>query len=125
MEAVIPFILIFGFIGLMLTISLITNLSARRANQVVTTGVPAKGLVLQVSQTGVGVFINGTRYERRGMVLDVEIPGRAPYQVSANPLIPKTFVRNVLPGTFVELRIDPRRADSIAVVGPGSVFFVE
>jgi hypothetical protein len=125
MEALFPIFIIGSIIGFALLMSFIQMASLRRVNRVITNGVPAKGLVLSVSQTGINVTMNGTRYERRGVVVDVEIPGQAPYQVSAQPLIPKNIVRNVLPGTFVELRVDPTRRNDIAVIGPGSVFFVK
>jgi hypothetical protein len=86
-------------------------------------GTPARGILLQVDSTGVG--IEGLRMrgiQRRGVLIDVEVTGRAPYTVAASIYIPRTLVRDVLPGATVELRIDPRNQSNIAVIGPGSGF---
>jgi hypothetical protein len=62
------------------------------------------------------------RFERRGVVIDVEIPGEPPYELTANPYIPKNLSRVVLPGATVELRVHPRDRSQIAIVGPGVGF---
>ncbi len=124
MEVLFPIFFIALFIGFPILISVIKAIAASASTRVLTSGVPARGLVLSVSQTGFAVLQGGTRYERRTVVLDVEMPGRPPFQIQGQPLIPKYFVRNVLPGTFVELRMDSSKPQNFAVVGPGNVFFV-
>ncbi len=99
--------------------------AVRRTQRLAQTGTPARGLVLQVSQTGTDVRFGMQRYERRSMVMDIEIFGRAPYELSCLPLIPKQIVGRVLPGTFLDVRVDPSNPSNIVVVGPGGVFFVE
>ena len=85
-------------------------------------GIPARGILLAVSQTGTKVGSLSRRFERRAVTIDIEIPGRAPYEVAASPLIPINFVRDVLPGATVELRVDPKNSSKIVIVGPGTGF---
>jgi len=87
----------------------------------VNTGIPAQGIFLQVAPTGTRQLINGYRYERRSVVLDVELPGQPPYQLGAMPLIPVSMIRSVLPGVSVQLRIDPKNSQSVAIVAPGNL----
>jgi hypothetical protein len=123
-EAILVF-LIFGLMfGLTFMSVAIKALTARRVSRVMTTGVPARGLILAINAQGTNVVLQGQRYEYRNMVVDVEMGGNAPYQVSCRGLIPKMLVRNALPGTFVELRVDPSNTGTVAVVGPGGVYFV-
>ena len=124
MEALIPIFIFFAVFGTMFLSVVLSVLRQRRTTQLFTSGVPARGLILQISRTGFDVVLNGYRYEKRSVVVDVEIPGQAPYQISAQPLIPKNLIKNVLPGTFVELRVDPTKSDNLAVVGPGGIYFV-
>jgi Cu/Ag efflux pump CusA len=67
---------------------------------------------------------NGVRVESRQVVLDVEIPGQAPYEVTTNVLVPLNLRADVMPGATVELRVDPKNNRTIAIVGPGSGFQV-
>lgn len=99
--------------------------SLRKIDKLAKSGTPARGLVLQVAPTGTDVRSGMRRFERRNMVLDVEIPGRQPFVANTSPLIPKQLVSRVLPGTFLDLRVDPSNPNQIAIVGPGGVFFVE
>jgi hypothetical protein len=59
------------------------------------------------------------RFERRDVLLDVELPGEPPYEVKTSVLVPANLVRDVLPGATVELRIDSRSRTNIAIVGLG------
>lgn len=87
-------------------------------------GTPARGILLQVDSIGMPVAAlgGGTGVERRNVTIDVEIVGRPPYTVVADILIPRNLARDVLPGATVELRVDPRNQNRIAVVGPGTGF---
>ena len=125
MGEVILFVLVFGLIfGFVILSTVIGALSTRRTGRVLTAGTPARGLILQINAQGTNVSFSGQCYEYRNMVVDVEMAGRAPYQVSCRGLIPKMMVRSALPGTFVELRVDPTNSGTVAVVGPGGVSFV-
>lgn len=87
-------------------------------------GVPARGILLQVSSIATRVP-GGTRlrrFESRSVTIDIEVPGSAPYVAMVNAVIPSNLVRDVLPGATVELRVDPKNANNIAIVGPGVGF---
>jgi hypothetical protein len=65
-----------------------------------------------------GVTINGRRFERRTMTLDVEIPGRAPFITNGVFLVPRGIVE-ATPGSSLELAVHPTKMSQIAVLGPG------
>lgn len=90
-------------------------------DRLLTSGVPARGILLRVSSTRDSTGTSGLRrFERRSVLLDVEIPGENPYEISASPFILSNLVRDVLPGATVELRVDRDDPMRIAIVGPGS-----
>jgi hypothetical protein len=78
--------------------------------------------LLVVSSTGQKVGAVSRRFDRRSVTIDVEIPGRQPYEVTTIPLIPINLVRDVLPGATVELRVDPKNPSTMAIIGPGTGF---
>jgi hypothetical protein len=86
-------------------------------------GLPARGILLQVAQTasGLGGPI-GRRFQRRSVRIDIEIPGRNPYELSSFAWIPMNCVRDVLPGATVELRVDPQNPQKFVIIGPGVGF---
>ena len=87
-------------------------------------GVAARGILLAVDRVGIKQpgQLGKVRYEKRGMTIDVEIPGRAPYEVTTVSFVPTNLSRDVLPGCTVELRVNPRNPNQIAIVGPGVGF---
>ena len=86
-------------------------------------GKPARGILLQVDSVGYSIEgMRAQRVERRAITVDVEIPGQTPYVVSTNAYVPKNLARDVLPGATVELRVDPRNKQNVAIVGPGAGF---
>ncbi len=87
-------------------------------------GLPARGILLAVAPRGTKTGTPQRRFEQRMVTIDVEIPGRQPYVIDAQPYIPINLVRDVLPGATVELRVDRRNPARIAIVGPGAGFAV-
>jgi hypothetical protein len=82
-------------------------------------GIPARALVLGCSQYSNGsVNVGTTRYERRNMVIDVEIAGRQPYVLTGEFLVPRGAVE-VIPGASLDVAVDPTDGSKISVVGPG------
>lgn len=96
--------------------------STARYDRLLATGIPARGILLAVSRVGTKTGTLSRRFELRDVVIDVEIPGQPPYEVSATPVIPINFVRDVLPGSTVELRLDPNNPSRMAIIGPGTGF---
>jgi hypothetical protein len=101
---------------------------ARRAaggyDRLIAKGIPARGILLWVATTGTRSGVAPRRFETRNVRMDIEIPGQAPYEAEVSPIIPASFVRDILPGATVELRIARRDRTRIAVVGPGAGFAV-
>jgi hypothetical protein len=83
-----------------------------------TNGVRAYGLVLACQQWSTGVRIGTRRFEQRAMTIDVEIPGRAPYVAQGTFLVPRGLVE-VIPGAALDLAVDPRNPNQLAILGPG------
>jgi|HubBroStandDraft_5_1064220.scaffolds.fasta_scaffold834700_1 hypothetical protein len=81
-------------------------------------GIRGRGLVLSSFQMSFGVTLGGRRFERKQMTLDVEIPGRPPYQINGQFLIPRGQVE-AIPGSSLEVAVDPSNPSQIAVLGPG------
>jgi hypothetical protein len=98
----------------------------------VRSGTPAIGILLSVAPTSNGSVRSVSssywsprgfiRIQQRQMAIDVEVPGYAPYVVDTAVYVPPNMLRDVLPGATVELRIDPKNRQNIAVVGPGVAF---
>lgn len=91
-------------------------------DRLVSRGVPARGILLSVSPLGTKSGTFGRRFESRQVVIDVEIPGRAPYEITTTTIFPINLSRDVLPGATVELRVDPRNPSILAIIGPGTGF---
>jgi len=94
---------------------------ARRQNKLrtlATRGLRGRGLVLSSNMLTTGSTINGQRYETRTMTLDIEIPGRPPYEVTQAFVIPRGLVEPV-PGASLDLAVDPGNRNLISVLGPG------
>lgn len=86
-------------------------------------GLPARGILLQVSSTRGSSFGTGsTRVEYRQMRVDVEVPGQPAYEVSGSVKYPANLARDVLPGAQVELRVNKRNKNAIEIVGPAVGF---
>ncbi len=80
-------------------------------------GIDARGIVLSADRTASSTtMVMGVRYETRAIVLDVEVPGRPPYELPLTPLIPR--VCDPLPGSALDLRVDPADPSNVAIVGP-------
>ena len=78
--------------------------------------VPARGLILQASSIATETTIGGQRFELRQLLLDVEVAGREPYEVSCTPAIPR--ICEALPGAALDLRVDPSNRSNVEIVGP-------
>jgi hypothetical protein len=91
-------------------------------DRLVANGIPARGILLSVSSTGMKTGTAWRRFESRQVVIDVEIPGQAPYEVATTTIFPINLSRDVLPGATVELRVDRRNPNNVAIIGPGTGF---
>jgi hypothetical protein len=81
-------------------------------------GVRGRALVLAASSVAVGFRMGMRRFERRTMTLEVEVPGREPFIVQGTYPVPRGLVEPI-PGSSLEVAVDPRGSGQIAVLGPG------
>jgi hypothetical protein len=114
--------LIFIFVIIMVIKGAAASSSSGSYDSLVAKGIPARGILLQVASTGTKVGSVSRRFEMRQVYIDVEIPGKPPYETNATPVIPLNLVRDVLPGATVELRVDPKNPSKMAIIGPGTGF---
>ncbi|MGZ3474613.1 MAG: hypothetical protein ACXWUG_10185 [Polyangiales bacterium] len=113
-----PALIVMAIIFLLLGFAMLSNRSpAQQVGLPTADGILGRGLILQASSTPSGrSTVNGQRYESRALVLDVELPGQQPYEVSITPLIPR--VVEALPGVAVDVRVDPKDPTNVSIVGP-------
>lgn len=126
MGAVIGLVVVFFFI-VVIAGSKSGTTGTRGYDRLLATGTPARGILLQVDSTSLpveGSRFSGVPMQRRNCYLDVEIPGQPPFEIQAQVLVPLRLAGDVLPGATVELRVDPRNRNNIAIVGPGAGFAV-
>ena len=98
-----------------------TGWTAGPANYVVQSlekAVPARGIMLNVPIIGRRTRHRGQRFEIRSCRVDVEPQGFAPYEVTADVYIPSNLVRDVLPGSTLEVRVDSSNLGNVLVIGP-------
>jgi hypothetical protein len=116
---------VFGLIFILVIIMVVKGAAGAAGgsyDSLVANGIPARGILLQVANTGTKVGSVSRRFELRQVYIDVEVPGKAPYETSSRVVIPLNLVRDVLPGATVELRVDPKDPSKIAIIGPGTGF---
>jgi len=80
-------------------------------------GVQARGILLKVGSQRRPMGSAGGYYEMRAVTIDVEIPGKRPYETDCMLYVPANLCRLILPGATLELRV--QSSSSIAVYGPG------
>jgi hypothetical protein len=129
-DVIIPIVVIavIGLVGVFVLLAIVralrrasTNLllgSTSVMDSISPQGVRARGLVLTSNRVSSGVTVNGRRFERRSMTLDIEIPGRPPFVTSGSFLVPRGIVE-ALPGSSLELSIHATDMSQITVLGPG------
>lgn len=115
---VFALVIIVGVVVLILFSSSAASRKSRRFLALETKGLRGRGLVLSCVQLGTGVTLNGRRFEKRTMTLDVEIPGREPYVSTGDFLVPRG-VAETIPGASLDVAVDVRDQNQILVLGPG------
>lgn len=94
------------------------NLRSWIPSGLLSSGTPARGILLAVASTGTRTTYYGQRCEIRRARVDIEARGMAPFVIDTNVYIPTNLVRDVLPGSTMELRINPTNQTMVLVVGP-------
>ncbi len=114
----VTLVILFAVFGLIIFSSSAASRKARRFLSLETKGLRGRGLVLSCAQLGMGVTLNGRRFEKRTMTLDVEIPGREPYVSTGDFLVPRG-VAETIPGVSLDVAVDAKDQNQILVLGPG------
>lgn len=108
-----------GFIVIIGFLLFVVFSSANDYDRLLKSGLPGRGILLQVSPNSTRVA--GTRPSvRRDVLIDVEVAGQAPFELRTSLYIPQALDRDVLPGATLEIRVDPKNHKKIAIVGPGA-----
>jgi hypothetical protein len=81
-------------------------------------GTPARAIMLWVSNTGSSTRRGNQRFEIRNARVDVEMAGYPPFELTTNVYIPSNLVRDVLPGSTMEIRMSQNDRSMVLVVGP-------
>jgi len=115
---VVTLVIIVAVFGLIIFGSSAASRKVRRFLELETKGLRGRGLVLSCAQLGTGVTLNGRRFEKRTMTLDVEIPGREPYVSTGDFLVPRG-VAETIPGASLDVAVDAKDQNQILVLGPG------
>jgi hypothetical protein len=79
-------------------------------------GILGRGLIVESDAGAAEVLHRGVRYERRFVTLDVDVGGRPPYLTRLTLNFPRIVA--ALPGTLLDLRVNPADLDDIEVLGP-------
>jgi hypothetical protein len=110
-------ILLCTFIWILVLRALISGGKTTAAGAGLGSGLEARGIVLSADRFALSSStVGGQRFETRNLRLDIEVPGRDPYEISVAPLIPR--ICEVFPGSTLDLRVDPNNPNSVTVIGP-------
>lgn len=108
--------------GIFLLIFIIVTVSKSAAvagrNRLAQSGLRGRGLVLASQNMATNTRVNGQRFEQRPMTIEVEVQGRPPYVIQGTFLIPRGLV-DAIPGSSLEVAVDPSNPNSVVVLGPG------
>lgn len=85
---------------------------SQERQRLLTTGMPAGGRVLQLMDTG--MLVNNNPQVR--IIVEVQMPGRPPYQADTTMVLSMLAVPRVQPGCMVNLRVDPMNPANVAIL---------
>lgn len=94
--------------------------SQKQTDELLRTGMPARGRILQLGTTGTSVAVMGHRHLKLIMTVEVHPQMGAPYTASFEQLVSELQIPSVQPGAEIELRIDPRNPARMAMAGVGA-----
>lgn len=89
-----------------------------KTDELLRTGLPARGRILQLGTTGGSVAVMGHRHLNLMLTVEVQSPiNGAVYTTSFQQLVSELQIPSVQPGALVELRIDPHNPQRLALAG--------
>ncbi len=84
-------------------------------NRLTRDGVPARGTILEVHDTGTSV----NKDPLVKLLIEVRLPDTAPYKVQSRTVISRLNVAHFTPGTPVGLRVDPKNQKKVIIESVG------
>ncbi len=112
LSAVIPIVLVVVIVGGLMR-------SQQQTDQLLSTGIPARGRILQLGTTGGSVAVMGHRHLKLILTVEVHPAMGAPYMANFTQLISELQLPSVQPGAYVELRVDPKNPARVALASVG------
>ncbi|NUO48572.1 MAG: hypothetical protein HOV80_06920 [Polyangiaceae bacterium] len=94
--------------------------SQKQTDELLRTGTPARGRILQLGTTGGSVAVMGHRHLKLILTVEVHPQMGAPYHATFEQLVSELQLPSVQPGAEIELRIDPRNPARMAMAGVGA-----
>ena len=88
-------------------------MNRRRAQQIMATGKPGQAIIRQLQDTGMRINDN----PRVKVLLEVTIPGYAPYQIWKTVTVPMIRLPQVQPGAVVAVMADPAEPQNADKLG--------
>ncbi|MBI3200473.1 MAG: hypothetical protein IT377_21645 [Polyangiaceae bacterium] len=85
---------------------------SQERSRILTTGIPATGRVLQLMDTG--MLVNNQPQVR--IIVEVQMPGRPPYQADTTMILSMLAVPRVQPGCMVHMKVDPMNPANVALM---------
>ena len=117
--AVVVIVIVFGsflpFIPMMLRLFR-GNPDTQR---ILTTGIPARAMILQVQMGSMTVTVGVQRNLQLQITALVHPPNGQPYQVMVTDMISELQVPQVQPGAWMQVRIDPMNPQKVAIEATG------
>ncbi len=103
-----------GITVLAIAIPIVLGLmNRRRAQQIMATGKPGQAIIRQLQDTGMRINDN----PRVKVLLEVTIPGYAPYQIWKTVTVPMIRLPQVQPGAVVAVMADPAEPQNADKLG--------
>ena len=112
-SVLLPIVLVVAIMGSLMK-------GQKATEELLRTGTPARGRILQLGTTGGSVAVMGHRHLKLILTVEVHPQVGAPYQTSFEQLVSELQLASVQPGAQIELRIDPRNPARMAMAGVGA-----
>lgn len=88
-------------------------MNRRKAQQIMATGTPGQATIMQMQDTGMRINDD----PRLKLLLQVQIPGYAPYQIWKTVTVPMIRLPQVQPGNTIAIMADPAQPQNADRLG--------
>jgi len=91
-----------------------------KEQRILQTGMPAEGQILGIQPSGTSMTVSGHRHVEVLLTLEVRPQNRPPYQANLQKMISEFQIPQLVPGTPVQLRVDPADPANVAIAELGT-----